>query len=66
MRSDSCIPGAAPGSGSVHVAPMANVYHGDYSGLHIDPVDDPVSPAPRTEPVVEWWEKAFPDTMRLR
>ena len=28
---------------------MANVYHGDHSGLVIDPVDDPVSPAPRAK-----------------
>jgi hypothetical protein len=44
---------------------MANAYHGDHSGLVIDPVDDPVSPA-RAEPVVEWRKKAFPDTMWLR
>jgi hypothetical protein len=45
---------------------MANVYHGDHSGLVIDPVDNPVSPAPRAEPVVDWREKAFPDPMWLR
>jgi hypothetical protein len=45
---------------------MANVYHGGHSGLLIDPVDDPVSPAPHAEPVVEGRKKAFPDTMRLR
>jgi hypothetical protein len=45
---------------------MANVYHGDHPRLVIDPVDDPVSPAPRAESVVEWGEEAFPDTMRLR
>jgi hypothetical protein len=45
---------------------MADVHHGDHSGLLIDPVDDPVSPAPRAEPVVEWRKKAFPDTLRLR
>ena len=55
-RSASCPVWQAPrpGSGSVYVAPMGNVYHGDHSGLVIDPVDDPVSPAPRAEPVVEW------------
>ena|ERR1700729_351105 len=65
-RSRSRVPGASPGSGWVHIAPMTNVHHGDHSGLLIDPVDDPVSPAPRAEPVVQWRKKAFPDTMRLR
>jgi hypothetical protein len=45
---------------------MTDVHHRDHSGLIIDPVDDPVSPAPRAESVVEWGKEAFPHAMWLR
>ena len=47
------------------VAPVADVHHGSYPVLVIDPVDDPVGAAPRTEPIVQGGRQAFPDTMWL-
>jgi hypothetical protein len=46
--------------------PVADVNHCDHPDLVIDPVYDPVSPAPGTEPVVKGRKKALPDTVWLR
>jgi hypothetical protein len=44
---------------------MCDVHHCHYADLVIDPVDDPVGAAARTEAVVQRWEQALADAVRM-